>query len=256
MLNKQQQRIISWFSCGASSAVAAKLSVEKYGDRCLVVYCDTSTDEHPDNLRFLNDVEKWIGGKIIKLKSKYKNRWEVYEKTKYLVGPRGARCTIELKKKLRFDFQKQDDIHVFGFTIEERGRINRLYKNNPELFIELPLVENSISKNDCYAILNRAGIELPVMYKMGYKNNNCIGCVKGGAGYWNKIRIDFPDIFKRMAILERKLNISCVRMKIDGKMESIFLDELNPNIGNYKSEPDISCNILCQIIDNKIEDQK
>lgn len=31
------------------------------------------------------------------------------------------------------------------------------------------------------------------MYDLGYANNNCIGCVKGGIGYWNKIRIDFPE---------------------------------------------------------------
>lgn len=28
----------------------------------------------------------------------------------------------------------------------------------------------------------RAGIELPLMYRMGYDNANCIGCVKGGEG--------------------------------------------------------------------------
>ena len=43
------------------------------------------------------------------------------------------------------------------------------------------------------------------MYKLGYNNNNCIGCVKGGIGYWNKIRVDFPAEFDRMAELERKI---------------------------------------------------
>ena len=32
------------------------------------------------------------------------------------------------------------------------------------------------------------------MYDLGYPNNNCIGCIKGGMGYWNRIRKDFPDI--------------------------------------------------------------
>ena len=43
-------------------------------------------------------------------------------------------------------------------------------------------------------MLQNAGIELPEMYKLGYQHNNCIGCVKSsGAGYWNKIKIDFPE---------------------------------------------------------------
>ncbi len=54
-------------------------------------------------------------------------------------------------------------------------------------------------------MIERAGIELPAMYKLGYRNNNCIGCPKGGMGYWNKIRVDFPEVFERMAALQREL---------------------------------------------------
>ncbi len=38
------------------------------------------------------------------------------------------------------------------------------------------------------------------MYDLGYPNNNCIGCVKGGMGYWNKIRKDFPEVFQKRAV--------------------------------------------------------
>ena len=62
-------RMVVWFSCGAASAVAAKLAVEAYGDRCHVVYCDTMASEHPDNARFFADVERWIERKIEVVKS-------------------------------------------------------------------------------------------------------------------------------------------------------------------------------------------
>ena len=48
-------------------------------------------------------------------------------------------------------------------------------------------------------MVHRAGVKLPAMYGLGYEHNNCIGCVKGGMGYWNKIRKDFPDAFEKMA---------------------------------------------------------
>jgi hypothetical protein len=48
-------------------------------------------------------------------------------------------------------------------------------------------------------MVERAGIELPMMYRLGYSNANCIGCVKGGMGYWNKIRRDFPAEFEELA---------------------------------------------------------
>ena len=115
-------------------------------------------------------------------------------------------CTTELKKNVRKAYQRPDDLHVFGFTYDERHRVDRFYKENPDLAAWFPLVDQKITKKDCYKWLQDHKIELPMMYRLGYKNNNCIGCVKGQSGYWNKIRRDFPEAFERMAKMERKLN--------------------------------------------------
>src|SRR6185312_12302176 len=63
MLEPQEgQTIAVWFSSGAASAVAAKLAAERYGNLCDVrLVNNTVAEESPDNLRFLRDVEKWIG---------------------------------------------------------------------------------------------------------------------------------------------------------------------------------------------------
>ena len=82
-----------------------------------------------------------------------------------------------------------------------------------------------------------------MMYRLGYRNNNCIGCVKGGIGYWNKIRKDFPEHFKRMAKLERELNASVLR----DNGESLFLNELKPKRGNHVTEPAFECSLLCHM---------
>lgn len=230
-------RVLCWFSCGDASAVAAKLAIEKYGDSCEILYCDTFAYEHPDNKRFFNDVQTWLEREIKILKSeKYSDIYDVFEKTRFLRSRQGARCTTELKKNVRKSYQTVDDIHVFGFTAEESHRVERFYKENTDIKAEFPLLDNKITKLSCHKIIRDAGIELPAMYKLGYHNNNCIGCVKGKKGYWNKIRVDFPDAFERMAKLERKLNFSLC---------DTFLDQLPPNAGNYKKEPDIECGILC-----------
>ncbi len=236
----QKNRVVVWFSCGAASAVAGKLAQEKYGDDVIFACC-VIPNEHPDNERFLQDCEKWYGKEILRLKSqKYKDAWEVWEKTKYLVGPTGARCTVELKKQIRNKFQKLSDIQVFGFTSEEADRAARFTEQNPEVNLYAPLIEKNYAKSDCFRIVQEAGIELPAMYKLGYKNNNCIGCVKGGAGYWNKIRKDFPEVFERMSKLERSLN----RKVVQHKGKRIFLDELPEKAGRYGQEADFQCGVL------------
>jgi hypothetical protein len=241
-------RTVCWWSAGAASAVAAKVALEKDPD-AVVAYCDTSSAEHPDNIRFLKDCEAWYKKPILRLKSaKYKDTWDVFEKTKWLVGIAGARCTTELKKLVRRDFQQPDDRQVFGFSFEEDKRAQRFITNNPEARAWFPLIEAGLTHADCLAALKRAGIEVPAMYRLGYKNNNCIGCVKGGAGYWNKIRLDFPDVFERMSKLERSLDVAILK-KTQGKERlRVFLDELDPAAGRYEAEQEVQCGVACSAV--------
>ena len=251
-------RVLVWFSCGAASAVAAKMAVDKYGDRCEVLYCDTLKYEHPDNKRFMADVAKWIGKDIKLLKSdKYEDIFDVFEKTGWLIGVGGARCTTELKKNVRKQYQREGDLHIFGLTVDEQKRIDRFEDQNNDIEVEWILADTNVNKTKCYHILQAAGIELPAMYKLGYNNNNCIGCVKGQAGYWNKIRVDFPDAFDRMAKLERRMNVAINKTykTVEGKRERVrvFLDELDPSAGRDVPMPDIDCGALCVTPEEKPE---
>jgi len=240
-----QGRVLVWFSCGAASACAAKVTLEQYPD-AEILYCDTFAFEHPDNPRFMADVAKWIGKEIKILKSdKYTDIFDVFNKTGWLVGPGGARCTQELKRNVREKYQSAGDIHVFGFGVDELRRIAQFERNNPELYLMFPLRDAGMNKQACLDMLMQAGIELPAMYLLGYETNNCIGCVKGQAGYWNKIRIDFPEYFWRMAKQERIMGVKILKY--------CYLDELDPSAGNYKSEYKIECGVTCAAFQHSVE---
>jgi len=192
------------------------------------------------------------GGITILKNDKYKDHFDVFKKTKYLQGIKGARCTTELKKKLRIEYQKPDDIHIFGYTFDEKHRAEKFENYNPELSVDWILVENQITKENCLGIIWQSGIKMPKMYDLGYNHNNCIGCVKGGKGYWNKIRKDFPEHFNKMAKIERKINHSIFRdMETN---ERIWLDELDPSAGNFKGEPAITCDLSCGMAVAEIND--
>lgn len=244
-------RIVSWFSCGAASAVATKLAIAQARQPVVVAYCEIK-EEHPDNKRFLKDCEDWFGQEILILGNDEYNRsaYEVFRRTRYLKGPNGARCTTELKRAVRMDFQEPTDTLVFGYTYEEKHRLDRIMKSEPGMNWWPVLIENGLTKENCLAMVERAGIELPAMYKLGYRNNNCIGCVKGEAGYWNKIRRDFPDVFEKMAGVEQDLGRTVCKREWtdeDGKrqLERFPLTELDPDQGIYPDEPGISCGLLC-----------
>lgn len=252
---KPNKIYLGWFSCGITSAVACWLIIQKYGVENVELYYIEIKTAHPDNERFIRDCEQWFGMKINRIKShEFIDQFDVIEQTGYVNGRDGARCTLELKKEVRFRLEKhhvptlfepetpviKSQIHGFEF---ERDQINRAidflhdFKYTNPIF---PLIEAKLTKADCAAIVLKQGIKLPAMYELGYNNNNCIGCVKGGKGYWNKIRIDFPVEFQRMAKLERLVGHTCIK--------DCYLDELDPMDG-YTPKPIIpACSVVCEDI--------
>ena len=246
-------RIVSWFSCGAASAVATKLAIDAHKGPVTVVRCWIA-EEHPDNDRFATDCEEWFGQKILTLKNeKYAGSVdEVIRMGKFIAGPKGAPCTLQLKKEVRRKFQHPTDVQVFGYTADEQGRYDSFVDANNDVLSWPILIEHGLTHADCLALVERAGIVLPTRSKLGYKHNNCMGCVKGGAGYWNKVRIDFPERFQKVAALERFVGHAIIRVQKTGTRTPMFLDALPPTSGRYQDEPEIQCGINCELVDKRL----
>ena len=157
-----------------------------------------------DNLRFLADVESWLGVKIeTALNPKYEDcsAVSVWDARKFMSGPKGAPCTIELKKEARYQWEKENkpDYHVLGFTADERARFNRFVKTERENVLPV-LIDAGLTKQDCFHMIADAGIKPPRIYSLGYPNANCIGCVKATSPtYWNLVRDKHPEVFASRA---------------------------------------------------------
>jgi hypothetical protein len=248
------KHIAVWFSCGAASAVAAKLTLEKYGlNNKISIVNNPIKDEHEDNQRFLRDVEAWLNYPIqFAISSKYPDQSceSVWEKRRFMSGPMGAPCTLELKKKARQEWENinKPDYTVLGFTAEEQKRADRFRLTERDTLLT-PLIDEGYDKQWCFNILVDAGIELPAIYKLGYPNANCIGCVKAGsATYWNLVRETFPDVFRRREIQSRDIGAKLVYHK--GKR--MFLDELPKDAkGRSLKNYDFECGIFCEEDDEK-----
>ena len=245
---KQGDIIAVWFSCGAASAVAAKKTIEKYGDIATIRVINTPVkEEHEDNQRFLKDVEKWIGQSIetaVNPKYPESSCVPIWDKG-FMSSPYGAPCTKELKKGARQhweDTNKHDHL-VLGFTKDEEKR-HAMFALTERGNVLPVLIDEGLTKQDCYNMILKAGIKPPFIYKLGFPNANCIGCVKATSPtYWNHVRKHFPEVFEARAKQSRK--IGCKLTRVKGKR--IFLDELNPEIrGNSMKSMEVDCGIFCE----------
>lgn len=114
---------VCWISAGISSFIAGYLA----GDVDEWIYIDIS-DQHPDSLRFICDVEKIIKKKITILKSQeFDSVEEVIKKYKYVNSPYGAPCTGMLKKAVRKKWENEhlnyQLTYVWGMDMEEKKEL-------------------------------------------------------------------------------------------------------------------------------------
>lgn len=162
-----------------------------------------------------------------------------------MAGVGGAPCTMILKKQARQHWQTENkpDYHVLGFTVEEKKRHERFITT--ELDNVLPmLIAEGYTKQECLDYMLKQGIEPPRVYRMGFPNANCIGCVKAGsATYWNHVRKMFPDVFQHRAEQSRRIGAKLGYYK----GERIFLDELPEDaVGRSMKSMKFDCGIFCE----------
>jgi 3'-phosphoadenosine 5'-phosphosulfate sulfotransferase (PAPS reductase)/FAD synthetase len=241
----KKNTIVVWFSCGAASAVAAKKTIEQFPNDNVLIVNNPVDEEHPDNIRFRNDVAAWLGKEIITAKNTklgHTSAQKVWDDRKYMSGTKGAPCTVALKKEARYEFERAHaiDFHVLGFTADEVDRHERFVKGERTNVIPV-LIDAGLTKGRCFEILQEAGIKLPEAYLLGYPNANCIGCVKSNsATYWNLVRKKNPEVFENRAEQSRRIGARLVRHK----GVRLFLDELPADAvgGKLKS---YECGIFC-----------
>lgn len=206
----KNKKIICWWSGGVTSAVACKIAIDLYGEnKCRVIFIDTKNEDE-DTYRFLKDCEKWYNLEIETLSNEnYSNIQEVWYKYLSLNVANGAVCSSELKRVVREKWQRDNDYdyQVFGFDLDEPRRVRAMVLNHPKAKPVFPLWMYGLTKEDCVNILQKEGLEIPNMYKLGFRNNNCFktGCVQGGIGYWQKISREYPDKFEEMSKVEHEL---------------------------------------------------
>lgn len=273
---KEKKDIVSWWSGGVSSAVTCWLCIQIYGkDRVRIIFQDTH-NEHEDTYRFKKECEKWYGVGIETISSKeFKTIDEVWYKFKSLSVAGGAICSTKLKREVRLEWEKENtwSHQAFGFDITEAHRATSMTKNSPHVNAIFPLLAHAYSKKDCIKILQESGIDIPFTYKKGFQNNNCdkTGCVRGGIGYWQKIKREEPDKFMAMARREHELTTLkgepvtiCKDQSNEAKQQGSYVPVFllpHPNYPEIKDismlkgrepEPLLECNGFCGLDDLKV----
>lgn len=210
-------------SGGASSALTLIRVVDRYQkntDQNIIVpiFADTNW-EHPDLLRFVDDLERYTGIPIVRLNSG-KTPADVSEEQHMIFNSRVAKCTQVLKtkpiekyvKKLRATGEYSRVYMNIGFNTKDRydkadtrkpyGRLPGPVTNWRRLGITVRYPPKWVPRvSDPKPILESMGFALPEPYLKAregnaFVTNNCSGgCFKAGVKYWRGLLLTYPDTF-------------------------------------------------------------
>jgi 3'-phosphoadenosine 5'-phosphosulfate sulfotransferase (PAPS reductase)/FAD synthetase len=196
--------VIVALSGGLASGYCAHLALSRHPKEDVVLYFNDTKWEHPDLYRFLDDLAKAFNHPITR-DDDGRSVDDLCFDMRALPNNRMPFCSRVLKaERLKHFFQNGDTI-VFGIGPDEAHRAQRIAESYYEFGkrkgkwakLLFPLIAERVSKEEILSFYGRMGIDIPLLYKLGFKHNNCSGgCVRSGKKQWLHLLRVLPDIYR------------------------------------------------------------
>lgn len=187
------------FSGGITSWGVARLVVERYGPKNVILLFADTLVEDEDLYRFLDDASRDLELPITRI-ADGRTPWQVFQDRRMIGSARIAPCSHLLKQKpckdwLTTNMDPTDTIVYVGIDWTELHRMPAIIAGHHPYPVEAPLTEPPYTDKDTWFTIAAArGVTPPRLYEMGFSHNNCGGaCVRGGQAQWKRLLDHFPE---------------------------------------------------------------
>lgn len=198
------------FGAGVNSVAMTIMLIEQ-GWRGPIVFADTG-GEHPETYCYLRYFEDWLKQRGLYIERlNIREHGGLYDEKRIgsAIGvesledychKRGiiplvyARwCSVEFKRVPVENWRKRQgiDISLHGISADEDAR--RVHADDPT--VRYPLVDEGITRQGCYRIIQQAGLDLPV-------KSSCFFCPGQTLGEFKRLYLDHPELYERAARME------------------------------------------------------
>jgi hypothetical protein len=198
------RRVIVGHSGGVTSAWALDWALRTFPREEVVALFHDTKAEDEDTYRFLYEIARVLSIEVTE-RSDGRSVEQVEDDEGALANNRMAFCSRILKADQRDRYIKElraegvtEIVNVLGFTAIEWQRVQRASARAEAAgyTARFPLIEESISKQECADWLLSIGVKPPRMYQWS-EHANCVGCRRGGKAYWLAVNKNAPAAFAR-----------------------------------------------------------
>ena len=204
-------RHIVSFSGGKDSTAMLLRMIEENWKIDEIIFCDTGM-EFPAMYQHIDEVEKYIGRKITRLKAEnsFEHMMHEHEKTRWKnKGKRGYGwpdfqnrwCTSYLKQDVIRRHLKQYDniIEYHGIAIDEAHRAEK----NKHKTTRYPLIEWNMTEKDALNYCYKHGFNWDGLYERFYRVS-CWCCPLQSIPELKQLYMHFPNLWRRLKQMDEK----------------------------------------------------
>jgi 3'-phosphoadenosine 5'-phosphosulfate sulfotransferase (PAPS reductase)/FAD synthetase len=180
------------------------------------VFCDTG-EELPETYEYLDRIEAYLGRPIVRLMNKRHGFSDLLEARRgFLPSPQARWCTQYLKIKPFEDYVGNDPvvsyIAIRADELHRKGYIS----SKPNIKAIYPFIDDGISKDDVYRLLEDSGLGLPEYYKWRSRSG-CYFCFFQQRNEWVGLLENHPELYRKSMAFERVDNDTGERFTWSGK---------------------------------------
>lgn len=210
-MSTAHRRIVVGYSGGVTSAWCLDWALRTYPrDEVAALFHDTQR-EHTDTYRYLREMAERLGVEITE-RSDGRSVEQVEDDEHALANNRMAFCSRILKAEQRDRYFAElraagvtEIVSILGFSPHEWQRVQRatMRAEADGFSVIFPLVTTGTTKQQCADWSLALGVRLPSMY-LWSDHANCVGCRRGGKGYWLAVKANEPAVFEKAKARERE----------------------------------------------------
>lgn len=199
-MSEKARHILS-LSGGKDSTALAIFMRDKVADM-EYVFCDTNK-ELPDTYDYINQVESFLGKRIIRIEApRGFDHWLTLFQG-YLPSAQARWCTTYLKLRPFEDYVGNEPIINYVGLRSDEDRDARI-SHKPNISIVYPFKEEGIDYAGVKRILTESGIGLPPYTAWGRSRSGCYFCFFQKAIEWVRLLERYPNLFSLAEEYENK----------------------------------------------------
>ncbi|TMR90544.1 hypothetical protein [Nonomuraea basaltis] len=229
-------RHVIQMSGGIGSFCAAERVRVRYGaENMVLLFADTKVED-PTLYQFLHAAAAYLKAPLVTVEDG-RTPFEVFRDVRWIGNSRVAPCTKHLKQKpcrawLEEHCDPADTILYVGIDHSESHRTPPITAGWAPWRVEFPMCEEPhLTREEMFDRCRAADIELPRLYSLGFKHNNCGGCcVRAGKKQWLRTLQEFPERYAEAERQEEELraelgDVSILREQRNGQRYNLSLGE-------------------------------